>query len=214
MAGKIISIRATEIATIDTALVTIATYSMMERFIEIAFNTASKVAVEPEVETRDAIRLTVKDELKAQKPEKSIIVGNKIILTDNVFTPELVQILQGGIIHYWSDADRSGEQDTPTEFGISGYTPPPSNSKNKGEPFVLNAYSAQYDSSGQIVQYEKISYPNCTSSPIAFSSEDGVFRMPEYTIMSKAKSDEPPFDIKYLSELPEIEDNTMLVRAA
>ena len=64
------------------------------------------------------------------------------------------------------------------------------------------AYSAQYDSSGAIVQYEKITYPNCIGVPVSFSSEDGAFRAPEYTINSAPKTGEAPYKIEYVATLP------------
>lgn len=197
--------KGTEIPTIDVELVAVETGSG-ENKKEIALTTASKIEVEPQVEESDAVKLIVKGVLKSQKPQTSTLTSNEITLTDNVFTPELVQILQGGTIYYWADAEHSTKQTTPTEYGIAGYTPPISNSKNKGEPFVLNVYSAQYDASGQIVQYEKITYPNCTGSVVAFGSEDDVFRAPEYVINSAPKENEPPYVIEYIDEMPEIQD--------
>ena len=179
-----------EIATIDCCLVTIETTDG-----EFGFDTANQIAVEPQIETQEAVKLVVKGILRAQKPEESTITGNQITLTDNVFNPELVLALQGGTIKY--DAEE------PTK--IIGYTPPVAGSKEKGKVFKLNAYSAQYDASGQIVQYEKITYPNCKGTPVAFSSEDGAFRAPEYVINSAPKTGEAPYDISYVAELPTLE---------
>lgn len=176
-----------EIATIDVCLVTIETADG-----EFGFDTANAINVEPQIETEEAVKLVVKGVLRAQKPEQSTLTGNKITLTDNVFNPELVLVLQGGTIKY--------DAETPTK--IIGYTPPVAGSKDKGEIFKLNAYSAQYDASGQIVQYEKITYPNCAGVPVAFGSEDGAFRAPEYTINSAPKTGEAPYDINYVTELP------------
>lgn len=180
-----------EIATIDCCLVTIETDDG-----EFGFDTANKVEVEPQIEEEDAVKLIVKGILRAQKPRITTITGNEITLTDNVFNPELVLILQGGTIKY--------DSEDPTK--IVGYTPPAIGSSDKGETFKLNVYSAQYDASGQIVQYEKITYPNCQGVPVAFSSEDGVFRAPEYTIISAPKNGEAPYDISYVAELPVLED--------
>lgn len=180
-----------EIATIDCCLVTIET----EDGEEFGFDTANKIEVEPQIEEQDAVKLVVKGILRAQKPKVSTITGNEITLTDNVFNPELVLILQGGTIKY----------DLEDQTKIIGYTPPVAGSSDKGEVFKLNAYSAQYDASGQIVQYEKITYPNCQGVPVAFGSEDGVFRVPEYTINSAPKNNEAPYDINYVAELPTLE---------
>ena len=180
-----------EIPTIDCNLITIETTEG-----EFGFETANKIAVNPQVEETDAVKLVIKGKLKAQKPKETTLTGNEITLTDNVFNPELVLVLQGGTIKY----------DTQTPTKIVGYTPPVAGSADKGEVFKLNAYSAQYDASGQIVQYEKITYPNCQGVPVAFGSEDGVFRAPEYTIISAPKTGEAPYDISYVPALPTLQD--------
>lgn len=189
-----------EIATIDVSLVTIEVDSN-----EFGFDTASSIEVEPQINEEDAITLVVKGILRAQKPAVSTITGNQITLTDNVFNPELVQVLQGGKIKYWTSAEHTTEGDTDAGFGISSYTPPVAGSADKGKVFKLNAYSANYDASGQIVQYEKITYPNCQGTPVALNSEDGAFRAPEYTINSAPKSNEAPYVITYVDELPELQ---------
>ena len=153
-----------EIPTIDCELITIETVvtpaSGNDPAVtrEFGFTTANKLGVEPQIETTDAVKLMIKGKLKAQKKEESTITGHQLTLTDNVFNPELVKILQGGTITY----DQSGN--------LTGYTPPVIGSDDKGEVFTLNAYSAQYNAAGQIVNYEKISYPNCTGVPVAFGA--------------------------------------------
>ena len=180
-----------EIATIDCCLVTIETSDG-----EFGFDTANKIEVEPQIEEEDAVKLVVKGILRAQKQKTTTVTGNEITLTDNVFNPELVLILQGGEIVY----------DTQETQKIIGYNPPAAGSSDKGEVFKLNAYSAQYDASGQIVQYEKITYPNCQGVPVAFGSEDGTFRAPEYTITSAPKTGERPYEIRYIDALPVLEE--------
>ena len=144
-----------EIATIDVSLVTIATEGD-----EFGFDTSNSIQVEPDLDEQEAVKLIVKGILRAQKPAEITITGHTITLTDNVFNPDLVQVLQGGEILF----------DTVDEDKIVGYNPPKAGSKDKGETFTLNAYTAQYDASGAIVQYEKISYPNCKGAPVALNS--------------------------------------------
>ena len=182
------------IATIDCCLVTIEVGSGGD-VKEFGFDTANKIEVEPQVEEEDAVKLVIKGVLRAQKPKQVTVTGNEITLTDNVFNPELVLILQGGEILY----------DEVETNKIIGYNPPTAGSSDKGELFKLNAYSAQYDASGQIVQYEKITYPNCQGVPVAFGSEDGAFRAPEYTINSAPKTGERPYEIRYVDTLPVLE---------
>lgn len=179
-----------EIATIDCELITIEIDGD-----EFGFDTANQIEVEPQIEEEDAVKLIVKGKLRAQKPKSTTLTGHTITLHDNVFDPELVLTLQGGEITY----DGSGK--------ITGYNPPIVGSSDKGEEFTLNAYSAQYNAAGQIVQYEKISYPHCTGQPVAFGSEDGAFRAPEYTIDSAADEGERPYVITYVDHLPNLIDN-------
>lgn len=179
--------KATEIPTIDVNLVTIQEDG--ENKDEYILDTASQIQVEPQIEEQEGVKLVVKGVLKAQKLGTSTLTGNKITLTDNVFTPELVQILQGGTI---------------TENGgaITGYTPPVAGSNEKGKIFTLKAYSAQYNAAGTITRYECISYPNCQGVPIGLNSEDGAFRAPEYVINSAPDIGEAPYTITYVNSLP------------
>lgn len=187
--------KAVGIPTIDVALVVVRT-GMTDgndsNATEIAVDTANKIAVEPQTETTDAIKLVKLGRLIAQKPATTTITGHQITMTDNVFIPELVKILQGGTVE--------GTGDTLT------YTPPVAGSTDKGQVFELDCYSAQYDASGQIVRYEKITYPNCQGTPVAMSSEDDVFRVPEYTINSAPKEGEAPYKISYTKTLPQFTD--------
>lgn len=182
-----------EIPTIDCCLVTVVIPDGDDE-LEIGFDTSNKVAVETQIEEEDAVKLVVKGILRAQKPKVATITGTKITLTDNVFNPELVQILQGGTITYSSG--------TPQQ--VTGYTPPVAGSSDKGQVFELNVYSAVYNAAGVITKYEKTTYPNCQGEPVAFNSEDGVFRAPEYTINSAPNTGEAPYTISYVSDLPEL----------
>lgn len=180
--------RAVGIPTIDVSLVVVRT-GTEDSGVEIAVDTANKVGIEPQTETEDAVKLTKLGRLLAQKPATTTITGHQITLTDNVFIPELVKIFQGGTI-----------EGTGTSLV---YTPPVAGSNEKGEVFEMDFYSAEYDASGQIVKYEKITYPNCQGTPITINTEDGVFRLPEYTINSAPKTGQAPYTISYVESLPD-----------
>lgn len=181
-----------EIPTIDVAMVTITTKGATPT--EIALTTANKVGVSPVIETKDAVKQIIKGKLIAQKPQESTVTGNTIVLSDNVFNPELVKILQGGTITY-DDID-------PTKF--KKYVPPVVGSSDTGETFDVNLYSCIYDTAGTLTGYEKISYPNGRGVPIAFGSEDGVFRATEYTINSAPSTGQAPYEIEIVTTLPTV----------
>ena len=199
------------IPTIDVSLVTISYEEISEgstTTVEIAFDTANQIEVEPQTEEQDAVKLIIKGKLKAQKPQTVTITGHQITLHDNVFIPELVKILQGGTIRYWQDAQHTEAGETVTEYGVAGYTPPVTGSDDKGKSFTLNAYSAIYNAAGIITGYEKTMYPNCTGVPVAFNSEDDTFRAPEYTINSAPNTGQSPYDISYVKALPAVTGTT------
>lgn len=179
--------KAVGIPTIDVCLVVVRTGTDAEG-LEIAVDTANKIGVEPQTETKDAVKLVKLGRLLAQKPQTTTITGHQITLTDNVFIPELVQIFQGGTLE--------------GEGASMVYTPPVAGSSDKGKAFELDCYSAEYDASGQIVKYEKITYPNCQGTPITVNSEDDAFRLPEYVINSMPKTGEAPYTISYVETLP------------
>lgn len=181
--------RGNEIPTIDVSMVTIK-----QGETEIALDTASKIAVTPETEVTDAVKLIIKGVLKAQKRAVTTLTGNTITLTDNVFNPEVVKILQGGTITY----------DTVDTTKVIKYIPPVAGAANEVDPFELVAYSAVYDEAGILQEYEKITYPNCKGEPIALTSEDNVFRVNEYTISSAPSEGQAPYTIDYVKELPAI----------
>ena len=192
-----------EIPTIDVALVTI---EKKGGDVVYAFDTANKLGVNVQTETQDATKLVVKGRLIAQKSESVTITGHTLVLTDNVFIPQVVKLLQGGTIKWWTSADKTTSQTTETEFGIAQYTPPVAGSKDKGEICIIKAYSAIYNAAGIITGYERITYPNCTGTPVALNSEDNVFRAPEYTIYSAPDTGEAPYTIDYIGpdDLPEV----------
>ena len=191
-------VRGSEIPTIDVALVTVTTKNAggtVDK--EYALDTASKIAVTPEIETQDAIKLMIKGALKAQKRKQSTLTGHTIVLTDNVFNPQVVQIFQGGTITYGV-----GDQ----AAVVTKYVPPLAGAveSDRGTVFELNAYSAIYNSAGIVTGYEKITYPNCKGEPISLSSEDNVFRVSEYTITSAPEVGTAPYELAYVTTLPTI----------
>lgn len=192
-----------EVPTIDVALVTLKPKGSED---EIILDTASQIQVNPQSESEDAIKLIVKGRLIAQKMSDTTVTGNTITLTDNVFNAELVKILQGGTIEYWTDAQQTTKGATDTGNGIASYTPPVAGSNEKGTVSTLCAYSAIYNSAGILTGYEKIEYPNCQGVPVTFGSKDGAFRAPEYTINSAPMENEPPYKITYIKpeNLPKV----------
>ena len=183
--------KGTEMATIDVVCVSVKPAGTED---ELILNTANQIQVTTATETQDKVPLIVKGVLIAQKPQVTTVTGNTLVITDNVFNPELVQILQGGTIKYDDSEPKK----------VVGYTPPVVGSSDKGKVFDLMAYSAIYDAAGLIKGYERITYPNCQGVPVAFNSQDGAFRAPSYTINSAPNNGQAPYDIDIVKTLPTV----------
>lgn len=183
--------KGTELATIDVVCVAIKPSGGDDVLI---LNTSNQIQVTTATETQEKVALIVKGVLIAQKPQEVTVTGNTVVMTDNVFNPELVLILQGGTIKY----------DTVDISKVIGYTPPVVGSSDKGKVFDLMVYSAIYDAAGLIKGYERITYPNCQGVPVAFNSQDGAFRAPEYTINSAPNNGQAPYDIDIVDSLPTV----------
>ena len=182
--------KGTERATIDCSMIVATTKEENPR--SIAITSGSKIAVEPQVETTEAVKLIVKGVLKAQKPEKRTLTGHLITLTDNLTILEMIEILQGGTLVKDSEPPVSGAEYEPVKF-------------------VLDVYSAQMSGS-EVIGYEKITYPGCTGQPAGLNSEDNVFRATEYPISSSPASGEAPYKIEYVKELPVVEQTIGTLR--
>lgn len=184
------------IPTIDVSLVVIRVGGTNSG-TEYALDTANQIAVDVQTETTDAVKLIKLGKLLAQKGAVTTVTGMQVTLTDNVFSPTVAKILQGGTI--------TGKLSDNTLV----YTPPVAGSDEKGDVFEMDTYSAQYDASGQIVRYEKVTYPNCQGTPFGVGSQDDTFRVPEYIINSAPKTGEAPYKISYVAQLPDFTSSTV-----
>lgn len=185
-----------EVSTIDVNMIVVTTEEVEPRCI--AITTQTKVDVEPQVETTEAVKNIVKGRLLAQKAERQTITGNTITLTDNVTIIELVEILQGGTL----ERDGSGK--------IIKYTPPLAGEVYNPVKFTLDIYSAVMDAGNNIVEYEKFTYYGCQGTPVSFGSEDNVFRVNTYTINSAPSNGQPLFDREFVPELPTVTSDETL----
>lgn len=181
--------RGHELGLIDVVLITIQVKEMED---ELALTTVNQITVDPQIETTDAIKLIVKGILISQKRQTDTLTGNTITISDNVYNPELIKMLQGGKVEY--DEDGSFKK----------YSPPVVGEEYKPTAFTMYVYTAQYDASGLIVGYMKTTYPNCTGIPVSMSSQDDVFMAPEYSIISAPGNGESAYEDEFVKELPEV----------
>ena len=187
-----------QVATIDVVLVVLETQDGDLYGID----TANQVEVEKREETVAGTVLNPKGILRAQKLEEVTPTGYDITISDNLFSGEITAILQGGMVMY----------DLVDGVTFKGYRPPQAGSRDKGEVFTLHVYTAQYDTAGLVVQYERTKYPSCRGRSVALNSEDGAFRAPEYAIVSAPSIGEYLFELDCVPELPIIIGQVPLAR--
>lgn len=184
----------TEKATIDVNFITVETIETTPKYY--GWNTTTKVAVEADIDEQEAIKLTVKGILKAQKPGKKTLTGHTITLTDALLIMELLPLTNGGSLVYdQTDTDK-----------IVGYTPPVVGTEITKTKFKLTTYSAIMEGSS-IVGYEKVEYPSCEGQPVSLNSEDDVFRVSEMEIISAPGSGESAFTYEIVDSLPTFPSN-------
>ena len=184
--------RPEEVATIDASLIVLTRENGDGDAFGITTNT--EVATEVQTETTDANKLIIKGVLKAQKKEKQTLTGIQITLTDNMTVLDLARAVQGGKIL----RDEQGK--------IIKYVPPIVGEEEEQEKYTVEVYTACMDSSGEILKYEKTTYKHCTGQPFAYNAKDDEWRSAQYVLLCLPKQGEPPYELDYVDELPEIED--------
>ena len=80
--------KGTEMAMIDCCMIVATTLEDTPRCI--ASTAGTKVGVEAQIETTEAVKLMIKGTLKAQKGEKKVITGHTITLTCLLYTSRCV----------------------------------------------------------------------------------------------------------------------------
>lgn len=159
------------------------------------FKTSTSVNAEVTISEGTATQLIVNGVLIAQKKAIDTITGCEITLHDNVFSPAVIDVLQGGTF----------ERD-PISKGFKSYEAPKAGEERKVRQFTLNLYTAQRDQSGSLVKYGKISFPNCTGKPISLSFEEDTFFAPEYSIVSAPNQGAGAYKIELVDQIPDTGD--------
>jgi hypothetical protein len=168
--------KVTKMALIDVEMVEIVAHNAeMDTF---RWQTASNLDAELQISEGEAVELIVNGRLIAQKRAKDVVTGAQLTVSDNVFAPEIVELIQGGEFV----KDENGE--------FKSYSAPLAGKESEPTKFDFNVYTAQRDMAGDIVSYMRISFPNCTGKPVDIKLENGAFFAPEYTIVSAPNNGE------------------------
>ena len=157
-----------------------------------SFTTSTKADAKVEIEEGKRVELVIKGVLKAQRHFDSTIKGVQVTFEDNMFLPEVVALLQGGTVV--KDA----------EGRFVSYTPPVAGHAPDVEPFDIDIYTEETDTSGLVLGYARLSLPNGRGEPVELSFEDDRFFAARYTIHTAPASGEPPYTITMVEALPKL----------
>ncbi len=157
-----------------------------------SFTTSTKASAKVVIEEGKKIELTIKGVLKAQRKFDSTIKGVDLEFSDNMFLPEVVALLQGGVI----EKDEDGE--------FLSYKPPTAGSTPELKSFSVDIYSEETDTSGVVLGYVKLSMPNGKGEPVELGFEDDKFYSAKYIIKTAPDKGQAPYIIEMVKSLPEI----------
>ncbi len=159
---------------------------------QYSFSTSTKADTKVVIEDEKKKELVIKGVLKASKKTPATIKGVDVEFQDNMFLPEVAKIVQGGEITY----DENGD--------FKSYTPSPAGQPPNVDPFTVDIYTEETDTSGTALRYIKLSLPNGKGQPIEFTIEDENFFAPKYKITTAPNAGEAPYTITVVDELPTI----------
>lgn len=194
MPGITTATRTNGIATIDAVMVVVKTRETSPK--TLAFNSSQKVGIETQIETHEAIKLVVKNSLKAQKPEQNILTGHIITITDQLTQYELLPLFNGGSV-----------KTDPKSGAVTGYTAPKVGEEVKRVKCDVTVYTARMSGS-TILNYEATTYPNCEGQPYGLSAEDDNFRNTELKLISTPGDGEAAYTMEVVDALPNLQDPT------
>jgi hypothetical protein len=175
---------ATEIEGMPIANIALAEIINEDTGESYYFDTAEKADVKPDLSKGKEDVLRVKNRIIAMNRTEDICIGYNIKLTDNIFPPELMCLVDGGIMT------------------SSGYEGPEIGVAVNKMPFTLNLYSEEKDYDSSTIQYVQFSFRHNKGTPVEFKFEDGKFYVPEFESTSRPKKGEKPIYISYVSSLP------------
>lgn len=154
------------------------------------FDTADEVTIEEVLDEGEEQTLKIKGRLYANRAAEDTVLGNDITCKDNLMSPELLQIMQGGTI----------EKDTDGTF--KKYSAPATGATDNRTKFDCCIYTAEVSTDGDTGRYLKVTYPDCYGTSVPLTFQDGVYFTNSYTIKSRPAKGSSPYSVEFVTELP------------
>ena len=156
------------------------------------FKTSDEVETEEVISEGEEQTLKIKGVVYANKPAEDVTLGYDITLKDNMFCPEVLEVIQGGTITF----------DTVDTTKFKSYSAPPVGVSKSKKRFDLIVYSEIVTNDGPTGDYAKITFPNGKGNSVPLSIKDGEYFASEYTIKSRPAKGESPYTIEIVDALP------------
>ena len=173
----------------DVSLIRLVTKGSVKK--EYLFTSSTDFEAEEVIQEGEEKPLIIKGVLRANKPAKDTLLGHDIKLIDNLFTPEVLCLLQGGEI----EAGEDGK--------FKKYLPPIVGEDVVKEKFDMEIYSAIIENDGETGDYLKTTYYNCIGQNKPVSFKDDEYFTAEYGIQSRPANGERPYDFEIVTGLPQ-----------
>ncbi|MBE7030286.1 MAG: hypothetical protein E7409_02530 [Ruminococcaceae bacterium] len=154
------------------------------------FETASEAGITPYMSEGEEKIHRVKNQILGSIRTEDIVLGYDIKLVNNTFSPELLALVDGGVVTK-DEADNFVKYEAP-EAGVA----------LERENLTVTLYAQEVDCDGGALGYYKFSFLHAKGKPVEYSLKDGEFYIPEMTLRSRAKRGERPVTVELLDELP------------
>ena len=132
--------------------------------------------------------LRVKNEFVATNRFEDLQYGSDLTLKQVTFTPEILELIDGGTMTKDSDGTT-----------IIGYAPPAAATIVNRKKFKVNIYVEVKNKEGK---YACFTFDKLKGKPASFSFKDGEFIAPEYNASSRLNAGEVPYKVTFVDTLP------------
>ena len=156
--------------------------------------TASEASIKGTVDSGENKPLRKGNRLLARHKTEDLITGYEIRLSDLLVYPEVVALIDGGVV-------------TNSEEGaFESYAGPVTGEEVVRTVFALELYCANKDTGNNIVNYQKLTFTGCRGkSVVEWDIKEGEFFAPKYTIESMPAVGESPMTMEVVDALPVLE---------
>ncbi len=179
----------TQLPLTDVVLVQLVTKEHSPK--TLSFQTSDEIKTEEVIKEGEAKELIIKNQLIAKKEVPDLMLGYDLTFKDNVMSPEVMQVAQGGTIEY-----------DPETRKFKKYEPPAIGTKPNLTAFDTIVYSEIVGDDGATGEYAKFTFPNCKGGNVPVNLKDGEYYSNEYKVKSRPAIGQKPYTLEMVDALP------------